>query len=1066
MYNDSTPIDGQVSSVLIAAINQFPQEWALTPCVGKQNFWPQWQKQRLDRAQLIEVIRSQTNQDGKHCAWTGVSVVTGSLSNGLMAIDFDGPAAIQKYLKLSGNQLPPTTMKWSSGKTGHFQILLQVAKEKWEGLKPQKIELENGNKLELRWNQCSTLPPSIHPDTEKPYFWQLTGKIAECPDFILELMREAPAVELPQNPKSKTSTHRDEDEKNLVDILEQEILPRLDAEEFYGNYLKLKAAGKNLKALCPFHDEKTPSFNVAPAQKTFHCFGCGTGGGPVQFLHQIKGGTDSPTGKDFYSVVMELADRVGVEIGDRNLQTQNVKSKIQNPKSNNVPQHLAANVIRPPQFQVRPISELEGEIETLLDSDLKKSQLQLKISELAQKFRINSADVWKTYRERQQELEQEADQEGTATEVAQLLASKSATLNLTAILPSELAEAITRLAQTLNIKPECYALALLTQVSTLLKPGTRTMLYPQTNFRVCPNFFGALIAESSQKKTPIIRAIITDPMEKLNAASRKAFKEAEAAYEEELNAWTASKSEDKGSKPQKPGRKVYYITTATGESIPKQAARVPDQSLMWVADELAGMLKSPNQYRSGKGADEENLLEYWSGGGAAVLRADGLAVDAPHVGLSIFGNIQPKVLAQFLGDGSDDNGKFARFELIQQPLAATELFEDAPSVDLTPMLSALYEHLDPLPPQNFRLDASARKLFIAYYNQCERERVTNPKQGMRAMLGKAPEKVGKVATILHAIHSAFRGGEIAESIPAEIVRGAIQFVKYTTDQALSVNLDICEPSALAPNLARILDRARVNGGTVCVREYRDTFNKKTRPESQLVKDWFKELENLKHGYVTQKGLNFSFTLSPQSTVSTLDANPDAVSVYRVHSSDLSSPHKSTVSEISDKSVDYCGLTVDYESTPFETLEYKALKPTVDTVDSKNHFPENSDSLMLGCATKTEEFAEQIKKAITNFDRSLATKVWDVLKPKTKRELRAEVISHLTATEAQNFKLLVAAGFLRGTRVKYVGDPKYAEQYEGLELEVCSIDEYSLITCRKPDGAGYTTRMKPEELEKL
>jgi len=1063
MYDNSTPIDGQVSSVkaLIAAINNFPQEWALTPCIGKRNLWPNWNKTKLDRAQLIEAIRLQKNHEGKPCAWTGVSIVTGPLSNGVMAIDFDGPLALQKYLELSG-QLPPTKKRWTSGKLGHFQILLQVPPEKWEGLKPQKIELEGGQKLELRWNQCSTLPPSIHPDTGKPYLWKNAEEIAECPDFILDLMREAQTVELPQKPKPENSTYIDAGEKSLVDLLEQEILPRLDAEEFYGSHLKLKSAGKNLKALCPFHEEKTPSFTVSPVEKTFHCFGCSAGGGPVQFLHQIKGGSGNPTGKDFYSVVMELADHVGIKIGDHKFQ-QNPESRIQNPESNNISQHPATNVVRPPQFQVPPISELAGEIEGLLDSGLKKSQLQIKVSELAQKYRVNSTDIWKIYHQRQQELEQEADQEGTATEVAQLLASKSATLNLTAILPSELAEAITRLAQTLNIKPQCYALALLTQVSTLLKPGTRTMLYPQTNFRVCPNFFGALIAESSQKKTPIIRAIITDPMEKLNAASRQAFKEAEAAYEEELNAWTASKSEDKGSKPQKPGRKVYYITTATGESIPKQAARVPNQSLMWVADELAGMLKSPNQYRSGKGADEENLLEYWSGGGAAVLRADGLAVDAPHVGLSIFGNIQPKVLAQFLGDGSDDNGKFARFELIQQPLAATELFEDAPSVDLTPMLSALYEHLDPLPPQNFRLDASARKLFIAYYNQCERDRVTNPKQGMRAMLGKAPEKVGKVATILHAIHGAFRGGEIAESIPAEIVRGAIQFVKYTTEQALSVNLDICEPSALAPNLARILDRARVNGGTVCVREYRDTFNKKTRPESQLVKDWFKELENLKHGYVTQKGLNFSFTLSPQSTVSTLDANPDAVSVYRVHSSDLSSPHKSTVSEISDKSVDYCGLTVDYESTPFETLEDKALKPTVDTVDSKNHFPENSDSLMLGCATKPEEFAEQIRKAIANFDRSLAVEVARALKDKIK--LRNKVRAALTVEEFDNFRLLVTAGFVKGTRVKYVGDPKYAEQFEGLELLVDSIDAYSQISCLKPDGY-LTGKLKPEELEKL
>jgi hypothetical protein len=200
-------------------------------------------------------------------------------------------------------------------------------------------------------------------------------------------------------------------------------------------------------------------------------------------------------------------------------------------------------------------------------------------------------------------------------------------------------------------------------------------------------------------------------------------------------------------------------------------------------------------------------------------------------------------------------------------------------------------------------------------------------------------------------------------------------------------------------------------------------------------------------------------------VSTLDVNPDAVSVYRVHSSDLSSPHKSTVSEISDKSVDYCGLTVDYESTPFKTLEDKALKPTVDTVDSKNYFPENSDSLMLGCTTKPEEFAEQIRKAIADVDRSLAIKVWNALAGKAKTNLRNEVKDCLAPSEVQNFKLLAKAGFLLGMRVKYVGDAEYAEQYEGLELEVYSLDEYYLITCRKPDGY-LTTRMKLEELEKL
>jgi putative DNA primase/helicase len=125
----------------------------------------------------------------------------------------------------------------------------------------------------------------------------------------------------------------------------------------------------------------------------------------------------------------------------------------------------------------------------------------------------------------------------------------------------------------------------------------------------------------------------------------------------------------------------------------------------------------------------------------------------------------------------------------------------------------------------------------------------------------------------------------------------------------------------------------------------------------------------------------------------------------------------------------------------------------------------TQSQSLPAQATPAEFAEQIRKAITNFDRPLALEITKALEGKAKAKLREEVKNALAPIERKNFKLLAKAGFLLDMRVKYVGDPKYAEQYEGLELEVYSIDEHSQITCRKPDGY-LTTRMKPEELEKL
>ncbi|MEG3882137.1 DUF3987 domain-containing protein, partial [Microcoleus sp. herbarium7] len=540
---------------------------------------------------------------------------------------------------------------------------------------------------------------------------------------------------------------------------------------------------------------------------------------------------------------------------------EDIKAAIGEKKVFEASPQAAARVIRPEKFQVPDISELGGEIERLLDSDLKKSQLQLKISELAQKYRVNSADVWKIYRDREQELEQEANQQDTATEVARLIASKSASLKLSEILPETLAEPIERLAKMLNLRPECYLLALLTQCGSLLRADTSTMLHPPTNYRVRPNYFGAIVAESSQKKTPILRAIISDPMEKLLDKARSDFEGAEAVYEIEMANWKTNKDADKGPAPKPPVRKVYYFTKPTGEGIAAQAGRLPEQGMLYLCDELPSLFKSANLYRGGRGSDEEDMLEYWSGGGAVVLRAGGITVDVKNVSLSIFGNIQPKVLAGFVGDGDDNNGKFARFDFIQQPLAATKLSGNSLKIDLTPMLTALYQRLDALSLNRFELDDAAHDLFTSFYDICDEQRERHPKQGMRAMLGKAAEKVGKLATILHCIHAAHRGGEISQYISAESVRAAIKFTQYTTEQALNINLEVSEPSALAPNLVKILSLAERKGGTVSARDVSLAFDSKHRPKSQQIREWFGELASMKYGEVTSKGQSILFTTS-------------------------------------------------------------------------------------------------------------------------------------------------------------------------------------------------------------
>lgn len=86
-----------------------------------------------------------------------------------------------------------------------------------------------------------------------------------------------------------------------------QIQDRVDIVEVVGAAITLKRAGRNFKANCPFHGEKTPSFIVNPDKQIFHCFGCGVGGNVFGFLMKFEK-------KDFREVVEDLAERFGVEI--------------------------------------------------------------------------------------------------------------------------------------------------------------------------------------------------------------------------------------------------------------------------------------------------------------------------------------------------------------------------------------------------------------------------------------------------------------------------------------------------------------------------------------------------------------------------------------------------------------------------------------------------------------------------------------------------------------------------------------------------------------------------------
>lgn len=91
----------------------------------------------------------------------------------------------------------------------------------------------------------------------------------------------------------------------------QELKLRSDIADVISGYVNLKKAGRNLVGLCPFHNEKTPSFSVSPENGFFHCFGCGAGGDVITFIKRIEN-------LDYIDAVKFLAQKAGMSVPEDN----------------------------------------------------------------------------------------------------------------------------------------------------------------------------------------------------------------------------------------------------------------------------------------------------------------------------------------------------------------------------------------------------------------------------------------------------------------------------------------------------------------------------------------------------------------------------------------------------------------------------------------------------------------------------------------------------------------------------------------------------------------------------
>jgi hypothetical protein len=426
------------------------------------------------------------------------------------------------------------------------------------------------------------------------------------------------------------------------------------------------------------------------------------------------------------------------------------------------------------------------------------------------------------------QVQQEAQRLARAVERAGI--NKS--ISIRELLPPNLAEALKTRTRYLPADDVAACMAFLVCISGVVKLGTEVIASRAADYRVPLNLYGALVARSGAKKSPLSRLLVSRPTETIRTDLARSHSRA-------MEEWTEQNRGVKPSERPDPPKAPYLsISDATAEALAQQLQVQEDRGLglLLHRDELAGLFGNLNQYRSGRGSDSEQLLEAYDGSGFRSLRVaavnGGRAYSRCH--LSIWGTIQPAVLQALVADG-DASGLWARYLFIPLPevvvrLAHEESDEEADASEAAgALLAKACDHVYRLPRASLALDADGRKAFMDYEAKCQGEALsaTLPAQG--ALMGKAPGKVLRVAALLHLLWC----WELQVSHSTPIGFGAIQrgikLVDHLNAWALSIHE--AASSGEASDLMRLVHRlAEASGGAIAWRDVAHKLSKAQRKE--------------------------------------------------------------------------------------------------------------------------------------------------------------------------------------------------------------------------------------------
>jgi hypothetical protein len=534
------------------------------------------------------------------------------------------------------------------------------------------------------------------------------------------------------------------------------------------------------------------------------------------------------------SIWSYLRDEWGIDISRHDLRGKHPGGAQQGQQAPPVDEQAQGRQQAPTRAPLLTLDEVREQLRYLVEAGASRQDLEVERIRLAAASDIPAATLQGLLLAIQREAESglQVQQEAQRLARAVIRADANEAISLSELLPPGLAEALKTRTQYLPADDVAACMAFLVCVSGVVKLGTEIVASRAADYRVPLNLYGALVARSGAKKSPLSRLLVSKPTEAIRADLARSHSRA-------MDDWT---EQNKGVKPSErpdPPKAPYLsISDATAEALAQQLQVQEDRGLglLLHRDELAGLFGNLNQYRSGRGSDSEQLLEAYDGSGFRSLRvaAIGGGRSYSRCHLSIWGTIQPAVLQALVADG-DASGLWARYLFIALPevvvrLAHEEADEEADASEAAgALLAKACDHVYRLPRASLALDADGRKAFMDYEAKCQGEALgaTLPAEG--ALMGKAPGKVLRVAALLHLLWC----WELKVRHSTPIGFGAIQRGILLVDHLNAWALGIHEAASggEASDLMRLVHRiAQASGEAIAWRDVAHRLSKGQRKE--------------------------------------------------------------------------------------------------------------------------------------------------------------------------------------------------------------------------------------------